>query len=83
MDAIKIAKFVVRMVISASVGSVIGNVIKASTPLTLSVSEKVMTKIGTFVLAGMAGDAGADYVMTAFEEKSEETKSESNAEKTE
>ena len=68
MDKMKIVKLVIRVVASASVGTVVGNVIKMNTPLTMSVADKVMTKIGSFVITSMISEKGADYVMETISE---------------
>lgn len=61
-------KFIAKCIISTSVGTVVGNAIKATTPTNLSAFNKVATVIGEFVLTSAAGGIVADYVVKEVEE---------------
>lgn len=72
-NQVQIVKLVIRVIASASVGSVVGNVVKATTPENLSMANKVMTSIGGFILSSMISEMGANYVMQTIEAKPEAT----------
>lgn len=50
-------QFAVTFVLSASVGTVIGNVIKATTPVVVSKLDKVLIGIGYVVISSAVADA--------------------------
>ena len=71
-NQVQIVKLVIRVIASASVGTVVNNVVKATTPENLSMANKVMTQVGGFILGSMVSEAGANYVMKTIEMKPEE-----------
>lgn len=72
-NQVQIVKLVIRMIARTSVGTVVNNVVKATTPENLSMANKVMTQVGGFILSSMVSEAGANYVMKTIEMKPEET----------
>jgi len=68
MLGIDIAKAVGGIVISSSVGTIIGNVVKASTPETIKASEKIMIVIGTFAISTVVGGLVADQTIKIVED---------------
>lgn len=62
MNTLSIAKIAIGLVASTGVSTVVGNMIKVVTPVTVSNYNKVLTVIGGFVLTGMAGKAAYNYV---------------------
>ena len=71
-------KTIAKLVVSGSVGLVVGNVIKATTPASLSLPVRLAVGLGSLVLSGMVGDLAADHVeremgtLVLPEEKTEE-----------
>lgn len=59
LDLIKSAS---GMIVSAGVGTIVGNIVKNNTPEDLKTYRKVLVKIGGFALSGMAGAASVAYV---------------------
>lgn len=58
---ITIVKSVVGLTASIGVGTVVGNAVKAVTPVDISKFGKVATVIGSIVLTGMVGIAAEKY----------------------
>jgi len=67
MDKTQIVKLVIRIIASAAVGNVVGNVIKMNTPVNLTLANKVLSKTGEFIVTSMISEQGANYVMSAIE----------------
>ena len=68
MNKTKILKAATGMIASASAGAVVGNAIKATTPVDIKTSGKVMVAVGAFVLTSMAGDAASKYTADQIDE---------------
>lgn len=71
-----------RLIAALGVGQVVGNIVKATTPVAISGFKKVLTDIGCFVLGSIAGDVAADYVsdgMDQFFKKNKEVKTETES----
>jgi hypothetical protein len=62
------AKLLTDLVVSAGVGSVVGNAIKASIPLEAKIIQRISIGIGGFVLSGMVGDFASKYAREKLEE---------------
>ena len=60
-DALSLVKNVTTLVVSAGVGAVVGNAIKASTPEDLKILQKISIGVGGFVLSGMVGSFASKY----------------------
>jgi len=58
-----VAKVAVEFIAGASVGAVIENAIKATTPTNLKRVDKISVKIGTYVISGMLSSIGADWAV--------------------
>lgn len=69
-----IGTMVVKMVTSASVSTVVGNVIKHTTPNNLSLAKKGLVIVGELVLSSMASAAAADYVVKSIDQTFNKTK---------
>ena len=67
MSSIELIKVLSRVFVSASVGTVVGNVIKMNMPLKLGFREKLMTGIGAFVIGGVAENHTDKYVEELFD----------------
>lgn len=59
MNIIGIVKPAATLVASIGVGAVIGNVIKATTPTSVTLVQKVAVGVGSFVLVNVLGDMAA------------------------
>lgn len=58
---ITIVKSIVGLGASIGVGTVVGNVVKATTPANISKFGKIATVVGSVVLTGMVGIAAEKY----------------------
>lgn len=61
MNILPIFTFVVESVASVGAGAVVGNVVKATTPETVSTAKRVAIGVGSFVLSNMVRDAASKY----------------------
>jgi hypothetical protein len=59
---IEIIRIVGGFIISTSVGSVIENAITFTTPITLSIAQRVLTRVGGIVLTSMIAEKSSDWV---------------------
>lgn len=66
-----ILTFIAEEIASLSVGTVVGNVIKATTPKNLSKLNKIGTVIGSAMISGVLGDLAVDFVEKTIKEMSE------------
>lgn len=57
-----IVRDIVGLTASLSVGMVVGNIVKATTPANLSTASKVFVVIGSGVLGGIAGSKAVEWV---------------------
>jgi len=71
MDKLELIKNTAELVVSFSVGTVIGNVIKATTPAEISKYQKGMIWIGSFVLGGMVGELAAKHTSKQIDQIAE------------
>jgi hypothetical protein len=62
MNPLAIIKAVSDLVVSTSVGYVVGNAVKTVTPTTLTKIQKIQTVVGGAVLAGATGAVSAKFV---------------------
>lgn len=62
MNPLGIIKTVSDIVVSVGAGAVVGNAIKATTPLDLTLVKKISLGVGGFVLSSMAGSYASKYV---------------------
>lgn len=65
---LEVIKLVTDAVVSTSVGMIVGNAIKATTPANLSVVRRVGLIIGGTVISSMVGDHGGKYVTDKIDE---------------
>jgi hypothetical protein len=68
MTKLGIAKMIFKCVIASGVGTVVRNAIRSTTPISLSVMDKVLVSIGEFTLGSAAGAIVADHVMKEIQE---------------
>lgn len=61
------AKTVTDVVLSAGVGTVLTNAIKATTPATLSPYQKALVFVGSFAVSSMVSGAASTYAKTQFD----------------
>lgn len=66
MNGLTIAKGVVGVFAGAGVRTIVDNAIKATTPQDITRGHKVLIKIGTYTIGGMAGMAATNYVNQVF-----------------
>lgn len=62
MNGLTIFKAVVEVAISLGTGTVVGNVIKATTPENMSKFGKVLVGIGSFAVSGLVSEAAVASV---------------------
>lgn len=63
LNTIEVVKLAIRIGASVSVGSVVGGIISTSMPYySFGWRRKLMRKVGTFVIVGMAEDRADKYV---------------------
>lgn len=62
------AKFVLKMIAMAGVNEVLGNVVKSTTPLDISITRQVMINIGKLVISEAVAGFVADRVVSDIEE---------------
>jgi len=68
MNALKIARYAVKVISVIAVQQVVDNVIVATTPEILSATNKIMTRIGGAVISAYIGDAISQYVTREWDE---------------
>lgn len=61
MNILGITKTVSDVVVSAGVGAIVGNAIKASTPIDTKIVSKISIGVGSLVLSSMVGTQAANY----------------------
>lgn len=61
MNPLQIAKAAVDLVVSAGAGAVVGNAIKASTPLDAKAIQKIVIGVGGLTLSGLVGSQASQY----------------------
>lgn len=62
VNILGIIKGVSELAVSAGVGVVVGNMVKATTPYDLNKFQKVMVAVGGFGLSGVLGDLSAKHI---------------------
>ena len=68
MNKMKLFKTITGTIASAGAGAVVGNAIKATTPVDIKTSGKVMVVIGGVVLSSMVGDLASKYTSDQIDE---------------
>lgn len=68
MNPTGLVKFATDIIVSAGVGAVVGNAIKATSPLGMKTSQKIMVGVGSVVVSGMVGKNAANYATEQIEE---------------
>lgn len=76
MKDLKTVKTIVSVIVGASAGAVVGNIIKTTTPADVKVIGKVLTSIGGLVLSSIAGDMASDYCTKKIDEAVESVEDE-------
>ena len=74
MKKMEAVKAVAALVVSAGVGFIVSNIVKATTPADTKVIVKICIGIGSFVLAGLVSDAATDYTEKTIDEAVEMVK---------
>lgn len=67
--AIKLAS---DLIVSAGVGAVVGNAIKASTPTSVKTIQKITITVGSLALSSMVGAQAANYVRNEIDATSQQ-----------
>lgn len=68
MNIVPIVKAVTGLATSIGVGAVVGNAIKATTPIVMSRTQKVIVTIGGVALSAVAGDMVATNLENQIDE---------------
>lgn len=61
-------KEVTKIVVALGVGTIVGNAVKATTPIVISKCDKLLIAAGSFVVGSLAGDVAAKYVDKTIDE---------------
>lgn len=64
MNALGVLSVLGKYAVSASVGTVVGNLVAVKTPVNAKPITKISIGIGTFVLSGLLSDMAMTYVET-------------------
>jgi hypothetical protein len=72
MTPLNIITAVAKYAVSASVGTVVGNLVAVSTPTGTKPITKISIGIGTFILSGMLSDMAMTYVEAQVKQIAEE-----------
>lgn len=59
----KIATIATDLVVSAGVGTIVGNAIKATTPTDMKMLNKIFVTVGSVVLSGAAAAKASEFVL--------------------
>jgi len=71
INKLSLLKGVAELAVSAGVGAVVGNLVKATTPLDSGKIQKVMVSIGGWGLSGVLGDLSAKHVSSQIDNYAE------------
>lgn len=71
MKKLDIIKAAAELVASIAVGTVVGNAIKAGTPVGTRVPMRIFVGIGGFILSSMVGDAAGKYTTDMIDDAAE------------
>lgn len=74
MNPIGLIKFAADIVVSAGVGAVVGNAVKATSPLAMKLPTQIIVGVGTAALTGMAGSKAANYVSEQIDTAADQLK---------
>lgn len=67
-------KLAADLVVSAGVGTIVGNAIKATTPAHVTKGNKIMISIGGVVLSSMVGGKASEYAIEQIDLTVEQVK---------
>lgn len=68
INILGVVKGVAELAVSAGVGVVVGNLVRATTPYDTSKVQKVMVGIGSYAVGGVLGDLSAKYISGQIDE---------------
>jgi len=71
MNVVNIARFVVKTVSVVSVQQVVDNIIKVTTPETLTSIQMIQTRIAGVVISAYIGDVVGTYILDEWDKVSE------------
>lgn len=74
MNYLNVFKSVSDIVVSLSVGTVVGNAVKATTPATQNLVQKTGVTLGGMVLSALVGSVASKYVNEQIDEASTQIK---------
>lgn len=74
MNPRNILKTAIGFVSSAGAGAVVGNVVKATTPIDMNKYQKVMVAVGSVVVSSMVSSHASKYAVDQFEQTAEQIK---------
>lgn len=61
MNKLQLLKAGAQLVVSVGTGSIVGNIIKATTPVSIGLITKACVSVGGLVLGSMIADKASDY----------------------
>lgn len=73
MKKVEIFKEVLEFVVSIGTGAIVGNVVKATTPIDIGRYKKVTILVSSFVLSRMTADMATDYTRKRIDELTDRT----------
>lgn len=68
INILGVVKGVAELAVSAGVGVVVGNLVRATTPEDLSRVQKIMVGVGGYAIGGVLGDLSAKHVSGQIDE---------------
>jgi hypothetical protein len=68
INILGVVKNVAELAVSASVGVVVGNFVRATTPYDSGKVQKIMVGIGSYAVTGVLGDLSAKYITGQIDE---------------
>lgn len=74
MNPLGILKVLTDVAVSTSVGAVVGNAVKASTPANASLAQKISITVGGFVLSGLVGSFASEHATEQIDVTTEQVK---------
>lgn len=75
MNKLEILKTAVGLVVSVGVGTVVGNAIKATTPLNQNLLNRSLVKVGAFFVGGVLSEAAFTSVEKTIDNVAEKVQS--------
>lgn len=68
MKTLETVKAIATLAVTIGVSAIVGNVVKATTPIDVKILTKICIGLGGFVLSGMLGDLAGNYADKKIDE---------------